>query len=342
MYEDEDDLYRFPCTTTPTPTPTPATVFPCGGGGLLTPPPSGSILKRSVPLPDEFPEHAYGGLLDSPLVRVRSHHHHQHSPPPTPPDDHDVIEHTPPLSLLDVGPTQADLLSPLSPEWMDTSMPPSDDEPGGSFLLGADIGVQSPTLSTLALPDDHDDYYYQPADVPDIGGPLLLIDVDVPQARSPSPEAFDSAPFEYPGGECPPDMLDDLRHLLELRHADERLVRTLERGGARKRAKERAREVEALVRLKVGGEAPPHRVKKGKTIVGSMKQLVARMVFRRREGDGTVGREGGVVGRRECVGCPSKLREVLDIEEEEQEEQEDDDDDELGLGLKMGDIWTTT
>ncbi|KAF9024170.1 hypothetical protein BDZ89DRAFT_1162356 [Hymenopellis radicata] len=343
LYEDEDedvDLYRFPCTTTSTPTPPPPlppALFPCGG--LLTPPPSGSVLKRSVPLPDEFPppdaEHAYGGLLDSPVVRVRAHPHphQQHSPPPTPPDEHEVM--TPTLSLLGVGPTQAELLSPLSPEWMDASMPPSDDaeERGGSFLLGAgpcdffdEEGAQSPTLATLALPDydlDHDNYY-EPRygdddDDNKPSGALLLVDVDVPQPRSPSPRHSIRA--------------RDLRQLLELRRADERLVRTLERGGARKRAKERAREVEALVRLNVGGDAPPLRVKKGKTIVGSMKQLVARMVFRRREGDSAAGREDGVIGRRESVRCPSKLRGVLVLE---------DEDDELGLGLKMGDIWTTT
>ena len=198
---------------------------------------------------------------------------------------------------------------------------------------------------------------------------LLLID-EVPPPRSPSPENFDLNESVVNGCSDP-----DLQKLVELRRrsqAEERIARQdeyamLERGDLfgraeakceRKKQKERAREISALLRLKLGDDivASPKgefealewkKKKSAKKAIKSIPQLVAKMVFRRRETRSVPlqpmgGRRPGRSPRSPL--CRSTLMEE-DGEDEDDRMELDADNDGLGLGLGLGefdgDPWTT-
>ncbi|KAK7040298.1 hypothetical protein VNI00_009766 [Paramarasmius palmivorus] len=130
---------------------------------------------------------------------------------------------------------------------------------------------------------------------------------DVPTPRSPSPDNFDLDPAAYASCSDP-----DVARLIQLRKKAQSLERSArereekmlmsgwmaaraEARKERKREKERVKEISAMLRLRLEGNGQGLAVadedmtspspKKGKTkrVISSMAQLVARMMFRRRE-----------------------------------------------------------
>ena len=228
-------------------------------------------------------------------------------------------------------------------------------------LPGADIDED--LIPPDGDPDRDSSHHHQPFrvhhPVPIHHNSLLLINDpnDVPPPRSPSPEYF-TFDLDAASGAADPD-LAGLCALRKRVAASERAARALEaqhlaQGNvhartevrrARKREKERSRELGALLRLKLGDRLPPARAtadddrdepgtgpsseagsdqrapaspKKG---IGSLAQLVARMVFRRREAARALAnRTAPTWVRPGYVSSPLARSVVASSDEEEEEE----------------------
>ncbi|KAK7437131.1 hypothetical protein VKT23_018754 [Stygiomarasmius scandens] len=224
---------------------------------------------------------------------------------------------------------------------------------------------------------------------------LLLDDSEDPAPRSPSPDNFDLDSSLLNLSECSDS---DIQELFELRRRSleaERIAKSLERTmldegwiyksnearKTRKRAKERCKELSAMLKLRLGekgegvvmpsiaedegvkslkkrdGVTPtPGKKEKEVSIVRNMKQLVARMVLKRKELDAvrtftgrtspSISREGGNgLKARMTMQSPSPLKQtwVCDSDEktngrrsrDELEDEDDDDDIEMETGLNL-------
>ncbi|THV06856.1 hypothetical protein K435DRAFT_414940 [Dendrothele bispora CBS 962.96] len=228
---------------------------------------------------------------------------------------------------------------------------------------------------------------------------LLLDDSEDPTPRSPSPDNFDlDSSLLLNLGDCSDPDIQDLvelrRRSLEAEHTAKSLERTMldegwtlkssEARKTRKRAKERCKELSAMLKLRLGskgegavmpsiaddegvkslkkrdGVAPtPGKKEKEVSIVRNMKQLVARMILKRKELDAvrtftgrSCSREAGSSGKmRSTVLSPSPLKQIWihdndegfdndkrsrDDKMEDDLEDDDDDDDDDDIEMETG------
>ncbi|KAF8889819.1 hypothetical protein BD779DRAFT_1519087 [Infundibulicybe gibba] len=228
-------------------------------------------------------------------------HDFQDFPHPSSPSIHNI------LSLPDLDDDPSPPNSPSSPSLRSFSSLPGDDDdmltsPGSSLLaLPGAVPDDDFLPSTLGLPDvPASEAMSAPASTSSRS--LLLLDDpnDVPPPRSPSPENFDLDPSLI--AECSDP---DFQRLYELRtrsQASERAAKQLETymleqgsryarteaRNARRKEKERSREVSALLRLKLderGVHVGDQQVQRrsARKMIDSMAQLVAKMMFRRHD-----------------------------------------------------------